>query len=90
MFFAHNPWTIAILVLIVVVVFGAKRLPEAGRALGQGMREFKDAITGKSSADEADEAAPEPKVIAAAQAAPHAGAEPEAAPSREAGAGPRA
>ena len=30
-----------------ILVFGPKRLPEAGRALGKGMREFKDSITGK-------------------------------------------
>jgi len=30
------------------LLFGAKRVPETGRALGQGMREFKDAITGRA------------------------------------------
>lgn len=42
-----GPWEIVILVLIILLVFGARRLPEIGRGLGKGMREFKDAITGK-------------------------------------------
>jgi sec-independent protein translocase protein TatA len=43
-----QPTHIAILLGIVLLLFGAKRLPEMGRALGSGMREFKDAITGNS------------------------------------------
>jgi sec-independent protein translocase protein TatA len=39
---------IALLVVALLLVFGAKRLPEVGRALGQGMREFKDGITGRT------------------------------------------
>ncbi len=42
-----GPWELLILLLVVLLVFGPKRLPEAGRALGKGMREFKDSITGK-------------------------------------------
>jgi len=41
-----GPWEIAILLVIVLLVFGPKRLPEMGRSLGKGMREFKDSITG--------------------------------------------
>ena len=36
-----------ILLLVVLLVFGPKRLPEMGKQLGRGMREFKDSITGK-------------------------------------------
>ncbi|HEY8304079.1 MAG TPA: twin-arginine translocase TatA/TatE family subunit [Solirubrobacteraceae bacterium] len=43
-----NPLHIAFIVAIVLLVFGAKRLPELGRSLGTGMREFKQAITGES------------------------------------------
>jgi sec-independent protein translocase protein TatA len=43
---------IAIVLLIVLVIFGPKRLPQLGRSLGSGMREFKDAVTGKSKDDE--------------------------------------
>lgn len=42
-----GPWEIVLLVLIIVLVFGARRLPEIGRGLGKGMREFKDSLTGK-------------------------------------------
>ena len=48
-----GPWEIAILLVIVLLVFGPKRLPEMGRSLGKGMREFKNSITGKD-----EEAAP--------------------------------
>jgi sec-independent protein translocase protein TatA len=43
-----NPLHIAFLVVILLLVFGAKRLPEIGRSLGSGMREFKDSVTGES------------------------------------------
>jgi sec-independent protein translocase protein TatA len=43
-----NPLHIAVLVVLVLLVFGAKRLPEIGRSLGTGMREFKDSVTGES------------------------------------------
>jgi sec-independent protein translocase protein TatA len=43
---------IAIVLLIVLVIFGPKRLPQLGRSLGSGMREFKDAVTGKSKDDD--------------------------------------
>jgi sec-independent protein translocase protein TatA len=42
-----GPWEIAILLVIVLLVFGPKRLPEMGRSLGKGMREFKDSISSK-------------------------------------------
>ncbi|HLX20226.1 MAG TPA: twin-arginine translocase TatA/TatE family subunit [Gaiellaceae bacterium] len=40
-----SPTHIAMLLLIALVLFGAKRLPEIGRSLGTGMREFKDSVT---------------------------------------------
>ena len=52
-------WQGAIIILIVLlVVFGPKRLPEMGRSLGRGMREFKDSITGKDDDDEPRELPP--------------------------------
>jgi sec-independent protein translocase protein TatA len=45
----ENPLHIAVLLLVLLLVFGAKRLPEFGRSLGSGMREFKDGITGAST-----------------------------------------
>ena len=41
-----NPLHILMVFLVVLMVFGAKRLPELGRSLGTGMREFKDSVTG--------------------------------------------
>ena len=40
-----SPWHIAIFALVVLLVFGPKRLPEMGRSLGKGMRELKDGLT---------------------------------------------
>jgi sec-independent protein translocase protein TatA len=37
---------ILIILLVLLLLFGAKRLPEMGRSLGKGMREFKEAVTG--------------------------------------------
>jgi sec-independent protein translocase protein TatA len=38
---------IILLLLVLLLIFGPKRLPEMGRSLGRGMREFKDSITGR-------------------------------------------
>jgi sec-independent protein translocase protein TatA len=48
----QTPWHIVLLLLIALLLFGGKRLPEIGKSLGHGMREFKDAITGDSPAAE--------------------------------------
>jgi sec-independent protein translocase protein TatA len=55
---------IAIVLLIVLVIFGPKRLPQLGRSLGSGMREFKDAVTGKHKDDEPDEIEAPPPIPA--------------------------
>lgn len=44
-----NPLHIAFLLILLLLVFGAKRLPEMGKSLGSGMRGFKDAIGGEST-----------------------------------------
>jgi sec-independent protein translocase protein TatA len=44
-----NPIHIAFLLILLLLVFGAKRLPEMGRSLGDGMRGFKDAISGEGA-----------------------------------------
>jgi sec-independent protein translocase protein TatA len=46
-----NPLHIVFLVLILLLVFGARRLPEIGRSLGSGMREFKQSVTGESHSE---------------------------------------
>ncbi|CAG0945440.1 Sec-independent protein translocase protein TatAy [Anaerolineae bacterium] len=45
--FRPEPLDIIIIVLIALLVFGANRLPETARAIGQAMREFRNAVTGK-------------------------------------------
>jgi sec-independent protein translocase protein TatA len=42
---------IILLLLLALLLFGAKRLPEIGRSLGSGMKEFKDSVTGKGNDD---------------------------------------
>jgi sec-independent protein translocase protein TatA len=42
-----NPIHIMFLLMLLLLVFGAKRLPEIGRSLGDGMRGFKDSLTGE-------------------------------------------
>ncbi len=48
--FGISIWELLILLVVLLLVFGAKRLPEMGRSLGKGMREFKDAVTGVEDA----------------------------------------
>jgi sec-independent protein translocase protein TatA len=50
-----GPWELLILLFVVLLVFGPKRLPEAGRSLGKGMREFKNSITGNDDTDSSGE-----------------------------------
>ncbi len=45
---------LVVILLIALIIFGPKRLPEMGRSLGRGMREFKDSITGKDDDDDFD------------------------------------
>jgi len=50
-----GPTELIIVLVIVLVIFGPKRLPGLGRSLGSGMREFRDSVTGKSSDRDLDE-----------------------------------
>jgi len=63
--FGIGIWEIAILLLVALLVFGPKRLPEMGRSLGKGMREFKDSISGKDD-DEPRELPPADEPVGAA------------------------
>jgi sec-independent protein translocase protein TatA len=47
-----GPLEIAIVLVIVLLIFGPKRLPGLGKQLGTGMREFKESITGKDKDDD--------------------------------------
>jgi sec-independent protein translocase protein TatA len=81
----HNPTTDLIVVLVIVLLFlGPKRLPGLGKSIGQGMREFKDGITGNSKDEEEPKPAlthtsglPDPTVSAAGTGT----AEPAATPA---------
>jgi len=67
-----NPVHLALLLLVMLLVFGAKRLPEMGRSLGDGLRGFKEAVSG-TPASQIDTMAPEPVVpthIAASEPVP--------------------
>jgi sec-independent protein translocase protein TatA len=68
---------IIIVLVIVLLIFGPKRLPDLGRSLGKGMREFKESVTGKDKDEEKpeltaaaadEEEAPAPKEPSAAKA----------------------
>jgi sec-independent protein translocase protein TatA len=84
-----GPLEIVIVLVIVLLIFGPKRLPDLGRSLGRGMREFKESVTGKDRDDDGpaeltrSEAAPAQPAPAEPAAAPgeHAPAEPAAAPA---------
>jgi sec-independent protein translocase protein TatA len=43
---------LVVILIVLLIVFGPKRLPEMGRSLGRGMREFKESITGSGRDDE--------------------------------------
>lgn len=45
--FGMNPWEIGLIFLVILLLFGAKRLPEIGRSMGRGIREFKSSVEGK-------------------------------------------
>ncbi|HUB75385.1 MAG TPA: twin-arginine translocase TatA/TatE family subunit [Solirubrobacteraceae bacterium] len=84
-----NPLHIAFLLIVLLLVFGARRLPEIGRSIGTGMREFKDSISGDSShAHTLAQSTQQPQAVAqpvaqapAQQPAPVAPAQPAQAPA---------
>jgi sec-independent protein translocase protein TatA len=80
-----NPLHIAFLVVILLLVFGAKRLPEIGRSLGSGMREFKSSVTGEDNshqtlppAQQPQQHQQEPPPVTAAPPVPASAAAPPA------------
>jgi sec-independent protein translocase protein TatA len=52
MFSQIGPMEIVLVLVIALLVLGPKRLPEAGRSIGRGMREFKDSISGVTKDEE--------------------------------------
>ena len=53
-----GPMELIVILAIALIVLGPKKLPEAGKSIGRGMREFKDSLAGDSSRNERDELAP--------------------------------
>jgi sec-independent protein translocase protein TatA len=80
-----GPMELAIVLVVALIVLGPKRLPEVGRSLGNGIREFKDSIQNEGRRDDDEEDAaldvetPPKPVTTAAAAAPAAPAAPEPA-----------
>lgn len=56
-----GPLELAIVLIIALIVFGPKRLPELGRSLGKGIREFRGSLSGDSHESEPTEAIEPPK-----------------------------
>ena len=50
-----GPLEIAVVLIIVLIIFGPKRLPELGKTMGNGIREFKNSISGDSDQDSPEE-----------------------------------
>lgn len=76
-----GPLEIGIVLLIVLIIFGPKRIPELGRSLGSGMRGFKDAVTGKDSSDDQEQLEQPAKVDASGGGGEGEGEGERAAPS---------
>ncbi len=53
--FAPTPIEIIVVLIIVLIIFGPKRLPDLGRSIGRGMREFKESLSGDRHRDEDDD-----------------------------------
>jgi len=47
----ENPLHIVMVLVVVLMVFGAKRLPEMGKSLGEGLRGFKESVSGQPRLD---------------------------------------
>jgi sec-independent protein translocase protein TatA len=64
-----GPLEIIVVLVIALLVLGPKRLPGAGRSIGHGMREFKDAVTGEHHVVEISDKTAVPAPVPAAPAA---------------------
>jgi sec-independent protein translocase protein TatA len=75
-------WELVLILLVLLLVFGAKRLPEMGRSLGKGMREFKESVTGMDDRDDRDDRSPTAAELPAAPSDPTP-AEPDRVPAEK-------
>jgi sec-independent protein translocase protein TatA len=58
-----GPLELVIVLVVVLVIFGPKRLPDLGRSLGRGMREFKDSVTGNDKEELVESSAEKPETV---------------------------
>jgi sec-independent protein translocase protein TatA len=63
-----GPLEIILVIVVLLIIFGPKRLPSLGRSLGSGMREFKDSITGDDKHADGDDAEADRPALTRAQA----------------------
>ena len=75
-------WELVLILLVLLLVFGAKRLPEMGRSLGKGMREFKDSVSGIDD-DRPTTTTTTPAELPSASSEPDTLAEPHGVPAEE-------
>lgn len=65
-----GPLEIIVVLIIALIVFGPKRLPELGRSLGRGIREFRGSVTGESRFEEEEDKRPSTPAAIEASAPP--------------------
>jgi sec-independent protein translocase protein TatA len=85
-----GPLEIAVVLIIVLIIFGPKRLPELGQSMGRGIREFKNSLSGDTDDDSPEDARPELQAsqqVQASQPQPAQASQPQPAPPPQAVAG---
>lgn len=65
-----GPLEIIVVLIIALIVFGPKRLPELGRSLGRGIREFRGSVSGDHDDDDDEPRSPAPRIEAGGDEAP--------------------
>jgi sec-independent protein translocase protein TatA len=70
-----GPLEIAVVLIIVLIIFGPKRLPELGKSMGHGIREFKSSLSGESDQDSPEQ---KQRELEASQQAPVSQPQPQA------------
>jgi sec-independent protein translocase protein TatA len=76
-----GPLEIAVVLIIVLIIFGPKRLPELGKSMGHGIREFKDSLSGEKDKDSPEEKRRELQASQQAQVAQPQPPAPQAQPA---------
>ncbi len=55
-----GPTELILIILIIVIIFGARKLPELGKSLGEGIKNFRKSITSKEKEDKSNQDQPQP------------------------------